>query len=61
MMSMPAGPETLPETAPKLRVDDLSVYYGPVQAIKHASVWEVDPFSFEFGLSGANQVLTWTR
>jgi len=38
MMSMPAGPETLPETAPKLRVDDLSVYYGPVQAIKHASL-----------------------
>jgi len=31
------------------------------KAIKHASVWEVDPFSFEFGLSGANQVLTWIK
>lgn len=31
------------------------------KAIKHASVWEVDPFSFEFGMSGANQVLTWIK
>ena len=41
MMSMPAGSdgsEALPETAPKLRVDDLNVYYGTVQAIRHASL-----------------------
>src|SRR6185503_4687689 len=31
------------------------------KSIKHASVWEVDPFSFEFGLSGANQVLQWIK
>ena len=40
MMSMrPAGTDqVLPETAPKLRVEDLSVYYGTVQAINHASL-----------------------
>ena len=27
------------------------------KAIKHASVWEVDPFSFEFGMSGARWAL----
>jgi len=30
-------------------------------AIKHGSLAEVDPFSFEFGLSGANQVLQWIQ
>jgi hypothetical protein len=30
-------------------------------AIKHGAVADVDPFSFEFGLSGANQVLAWIR
>ncbi len=30
-------------------------------AIKHGSVADVDPFSFEFGLSGANKVLTWIQ
>jgi phosphate transport system ATP-binding protein len=40
MMSIrPAGTDqALPETAPKLRVEDLSVYYGNVQAINHASL-----------------------
>jgi len=32
------GEAPLPETAPKLRVEDLSVYYGAVQAINHASL-----------------------
>jgi T4-like virus tail tube protein gp19 len=31
------------------------------QSIKHASVFETDPFSFEFGLSGANAVLAWIQ
>lgn len=30
-------------------------------SIKHSAVPETDPFSFEFGLSGANQVLDWIR
>jgi hypothetical protein len=30
-------------------------------AIKHGSVADVDPFSFEFGLSGANKVLSWIQ
>lgn len=30
-------------------------------SIKHGSVADVDPFSFEFGLSGANRVLTWIQ
>jgi hypothetical protein len=30
-------------------------------SIKHGSVADVDPFSFEFGLSGSNQVLTWIQ
>jgi hypothetical protein len=30
-------------------------------AVKHAAVADVDPFSFEFGLSGANTVLTWIQ
>src|SRR5690606_27157646 len=29
--------------------------------IKHGAVADVDPFSFEFGLSGANQVLAWIQ
>lgn len=30
-------------------------------SIKHGSVADVDPFSFEFGLSGANKVLAWIQ
>jgi hypothetical protein len=30
-------------------------------SIKHGSVADVDPFSFEFGLSGANRVLSWIQ
>src|SRR3970040_1988224 len=29
--------------------------------IKHASVADVDPISFDFGLSGANSVLQWIQ
>ncbi len=39
MMSMPAPPDgVLPETAPKMRVENLNVYYGKLQAIKNASL-----------------------
>ncbi len=35
---------------------------GPENSsIKHGSVADVDPFSFEFGLSGANKVLSWIQ
>jgi hypothetical protein len=30
-------------------------------SIKHGSVADVDPFSFEFGMSGANKVLSWIQ
>jgi hypothetical protein len=30
-------------------------------SIKHGSVADVDPFSFEFGLSGSNKVLSWIQ
>jgi len=30
-------------------------------SIKHGSVADVDPFSFEFGLSGSNKVLNWIQ
>lgn len=33
-----AADQVLPDSAPKLRVEDLSVYYGTVQAINHASL-----------------------
>src|SRR5512141_2157008 len=31
------------------------------EKIKHASVAEIDPISFDFGLSGANSVLQWIQ
>jgi hypothetical protein len=34
---------------------------GENNRIKHASVAEIDPISFEFGMSGANSVLKWIQ
>lgn len=34
---------------------------GDVHRVKHASVAEIDPISFEFGISGADSVLKWIQ